>query len=92
MNEKLIVVLGGGESGVGSAILAQKMGFKVFLSDNGSLKDIYRDTLKSNNIDFEEGGHTQERVLMADEVVKSPGIPDTSTIIQKLQDKGISFI
>ncbi len=92
MNEKLIVVLGGGESGVGSAILAQKMGFKVFLSDNGSLKDIYRDTLKSNNIDFEEGGHTQERVLMADEVVKSPGIPDTSAIIQKLQDKGISVI
>mgnify|MGYP001021858791 CR=1 FL=1 len=76
MNEKLIVVLGGGESGVGSAILAQKVGFNVFLSDNGSLKDKYRDTLKSHNINFEENGHTEERILMADEVVKSPGIPD----------------
>ncbi|MDD2298714.1 MAG: UDP-N-acetylmuramoyl-L-alanine--D-glutamate ligase [Fermentimonas sp.] len=92
MNEKLIVVLGGGESGVGSAILAQKVGFNVFLSDNGSLKDKYRDTLKSHNINFEENGHTEERILMADEVVKSPGIPDTSIIIQKLQEKGIPVI
>ncbi|MDD4776944.1 MAG: UDP-N-acetylmuramoyl-L-alanine--D-glutamate ligase [Fermentimonas sp.] len=92
MNEKLIVVLGGGESGVGSAILAQKAGFNVFLSDNGSLKDKYRDALESHNINFEENGHTEERILMADEVVKSPGIPDTSIIIQKLLEKGIPVI
>lgn len=92
MNEKLIVVLGGGESGVGSAILAQKVGFKVFLSDNNNLKDKYRDTLKSHNINFEECRHTEEEILKANEVVKSPGIPDTSVIIQKLKRKGIPVI
>lgn len=92
MNEKLIVVLGGGESGVGSAILAQKMGFKVFLSDSNSLKDEYRETLKSYSINFEEDGHTEKQILMADEVVKSPGIPDSSLIIQKLHEKGVNVI
>lgn len=92
MIKKLIVILGGGESGVGSAILAQKMGFRVFLSDNNSLKNKYRDTLRQYGINFEEGEHTEEIILMADEVVKSPGIPDTSEIIQKLKDKGIPVI
>lgn len=92
MSEKLIVVLGGGESGVGSALLAKKEGFKVFLSDNGILKDKHRDTLLSHAINFEEGGHTEDKVLQADEVVKSPGIPDSSPVIIKLIEKGIHII
>jgi UDP-N-acetylmuramoylalanine--D-glutamate ligase len=92
MNDKLIVVLGGGESGVGSALLAQKKGFRVFLSDNGKLKDKHRETLLSYDIDFEEDGHTVDKVLQADEVIKSPGIPDNSPIIIKLIDKGVHII
>lgn len=92
MSEKLIVVLGGGESGVGSAILAQKKGFRVFLSDNGILKKEHRDALSAHNIDFEENGHTGEKVLQADEIVKSPGIPDTVPMMQKVLDKGIHVI
>ena len=92
MIDKLIVVLGGGESGVGSALLAQKKGFRVFLSDSGKLKDKHRDALLSYGIDFEEDGHTEEKILQADEVVKSPGIPDNSTVIIKLIDKGVHVI
>src|SRR5690554_5898101 len=92
MNEKLIVVLGGGESGVGTAILAKKMGFKVFLSDSGIIKDKYRDILNSHNINFEKNSHTKDIILKADEVVKSPGIPDTSLIVQELKEKGTSII
>lgn len=92
MNEKLIVVLGGGESGVGTAILAKKMGFKVFLSDSGIIKDKYRDILNSHNINFEENSHTKDIILKADEVVKSPGIPDTSLIVQELKEKGTLII
>ena len=92
MNGKLIVVLGGGESGVGSAILAKKQGFRVFLSDNGILKEEHRATLKACNIDFEEGEHTEQKVLEADEIVKSPGIPDTAPLMQKVLAKGIHVI
>lgn len=92
MSEKLMVILGGGESGVGSAILAQKKGFSVFLSDNGLLKDEHRNTLRAYRIDFEEDGHTEEKVLQADEIVKSPGIPDTTPLMQKVLDKGIHVI
>jgi UDP-N-acetylmuramoylalanine--D-glutamate ligase len=92
MGEKLIVVLGGGESGVGSAILAQKKGFRVFLSDNGLLKEEHRESLRRHTIDFEEGGHTEERVLEADEIVKSPGIPDTVPLMLKVLDKEIHVI
>jgi len=92
MNEKLIVVLGGGESGVGSAILAKKQGFRVFLSDIGTLKEEHRETLRAFNIDFEEGGHTEQKVLEADEIVKSPGIPDTAPMMQKVLEKGIHVI
>jgi len=92
MSEKLIVILGGGESGVGSAILAQKKGFSVFLSDNGVLKEEHRETLRAYHIDFEEDGHTEERVLQADEIVKSPGIPDTAPLMQKVLNKGIHVI
>lgn len=91
MNYELII-LGGGESGVGSAILAQKKGFSVFLSDNGMLNDEHRKTLIDYNIDFEEGGHTEEKILQAKEVVKSPGIPDTAPLMQKIIGKGIRVI
>ena len=92
MDKRLIVVLGGGESGVGSAILAQKKGFRVFLSDSGVLSDIHRETLEACRIDFEEKIHTEERILAADEIVKSPGIPDTAPVMQKVLAKGIPVI
>lgn len=92
MNAKLIVVLGGGESGVGSAILAAKQGFDVFLSDNGPLQDKHRETLHAYGIDFEENGHTEERILKADEIIKSPGIPDTTPLMQKVRNAGIHVI
>lgn len=68
-----IIILGGGESGVGAAVLAKHKGLNVFLSDGGSLKEIYKAELRANGIEFEEGGHSEERILAADEVVKSPG-------------------
>ena len=92
MNRKLIVVLGGGESGVGAAILAKKKGFRVFLSDNVLLKDERRNSLEASHIDFEEGGHSEEKLLLADELIKSPGIPDTAPIVRKAIAKGIPVI
>src|SRR5690554_492535 len=92
MSQKLIVVLGGGESGMGAAILAKKKGFRVFLSDNGMLREEHRELLRAYMIDFEEGGHTEARVLEADEIVKSPGIPDTVPVMLKVLDKGIHVI
>ncbi len=91
MNYELII-LGGGESGVGSAILAQAKGFDVFLSDSGKLKEEHRQTLIDYNIAFEEGGHTEEKILAAHEIVKSPGIPDTVPLMQKVIAKGIHVI
>lgn len=90
--EKLIVILGGGESGVGSAILAKKKGFRVFLTDIAGIKDKYKKSLKDHNIDFEENRHTIDRILEADEVVKSPGIPETTPVIKKILEKGIHII
>lgn len=87
-----IVILGGGESGVGSAVLAARKGFDVFLSDNGNLKESYRDMLLSEGIAFEEGGHTESKVLNATEVIKSPGIPDTAPLVQKIYALGIPVI
>ncbi len=87
-----VVILGGGESGVGSAILAKTKGFTVFLSDSGTLKDEHRQTLIDYGIDFEEGGHTEGKILSASEVVKSPGIPDTTPLVQKILAKGIPVI
>lgn len=83
-----IVVLGGGESGVGAALLARAKGFDVFLSDKSPLSDAYRATLIANQIPFEEGRHTEEIVLAADEVIKSPGIPDKVPLVQKLYQQG----
>ncbi|MGN0232632.1 MAG: UDP-N-acetylmuramoyl-L-alanine--D-glutamate ligase [Muribaculaceae bacterium] len=87
-----IVVLGGGESGTGAAILAQKKGFDVWLSDMGSIAPKYKELLDSYGVAWEEGGHTEAKVLAADEVVKSPGIPDTAPIIQKLKRKNVPII
>jgi UDP-N-acetylmuramoylalanine--D-glutamate ligase len=86
------VILGAGESGVGSAILAQKQGYAVFVSDLGKIKDKYKSILSKYNIDFEEGKHSEEKILVADTVVKSPGIPDTAPLILKLKEKGIPVI
>ena len=87
-----IVVLGGAESGVGAAVLAKVKGFDVFLSDNGTIKDEYQQTLRQWNIPFEQGGHTPERVLNADEVVKSPGIPATAPMVKALHAQGTHII
>jgi UDP-N-acetylmuramoylalanine--D-glutamate ligase len=84
--------LGAGESGVGSAILAQKQGYAVFVSDFGKIKDKYKAVLSKYNIDFEEGKHSEEKILKAETVVKSPGIPDTAPLILKLKEKGIPVI
>lgn len=89
---KKIVILGGGESGVGSAILAQAKGFEVFLSDNGALQDKYKAELADRNILFEEKGHTEGNILLADEIIKSPGIPDSVPLIQQAKANGISVI
>jgi len=94
MNEvgKRIVVLGGGESGMGAAVLAKIKGFDVFLSDSSTLKDTVKERLRHYEIPFEEGGHTTEKILNADEVIKSPGIPDTAPLIVSLREKGIPVI
>ena len=89
---KRIVVLGGGESGSGAAVLAKVKGFDVFLSDNGKLKEEHVARLVEYGIPFEEGGHTIEKIYNADEVIKSPGIPDTVPLIIGLNARGISVI
>ena len=81
-----IVVLGGGESGVGSAVLAKVKGFDVFLSDMGKLSEKYSAMLKEWDIPFEQGQHTEDLILNADEVIKSPGIPETAPMVQKVLD------
>ncbi|MDR2954022.1 MAG: UDP-N-acetylmuramoyl-L-alanine--D-glutamate ligase [Prevotella sp.] len=87
-----IVILGGGESGVGSAILAHTKGFEVFLSDNGAIQDKYKAELKQHNIPYEENGHTEDIILSATEIIKSPGIPNTVPLVQKAIDKGIPVL
>lgn len=87
-----VVVLGGGESGVGAALLAQANGYDVFLSDRGTLTDAYRTRLQAAGISFEEGQHTEDRILTATEVIKSPGIPGTVPLIQKLRAQGTPVI
>ena len=89
---KRIVILGGGESGVGAAILAQAKGFEVFLSDNGVLSDKYKEELRQKQIPFEEGGHTPEDILSADEIIKSPGIPGNVPLLIAARAEGIPVI
>ncbi len=87
-----IIVLGGGESGTGSAILARKQGFDVFLSDNGTIKTKYKEMLYNYDIPWEENKHTERLILETDEVIKSPGIPERSQIVQTLRKKEIRII
>ncbi len=92
MKTKKLVVLGGGESGVGAAILAKKKGMEVFLSDMGKIAPKYKQALDEANIPWEEGTHTESMILDADEVVKSPGIPPTTPLMQKIASKNIPVI
>ncbi|MBA3681070.1 MAG: UDP-N-acetylmuramoyl-L-alanine--D-glutamate ligase [Bacteroidetes bacterium] len=92
MVSKRIVILGSGESGVGSAVLAKQKGFDVFVSDKSLIKEKYKEQLIEEKILFEEGVHTEEKILNADEVIKSPGIPDKVELIQKLKAKKIPVI
>ena len=87
-----IVILGAGESGAGAAVLAKKEGFDVFVSDMSKIKDKYKKMLDDRNIEWEEGQHTEEKILNADEVIKSPGIPNEAPMIQKIIAKGIHII
>ena len=89
---KRLVVLGGGESGVGTAILGKKEGYDVFVSDFGKIKDNYRDVLNNYEIKWEDEKHTEDKILNADVVMKSPGIPDKAPIVKKLIEKGIPVI
>ena len=89
---KRIVVLGAAESGCGAAILAKKEGFDVFVSDMSNIKDKYKKMLDDHDIEWEEGKHTEEKILCADEVIKSPGIPDQAPMMQKIIGKGIHVI
>jgi len=87
-----MVVLGGGESGVGAAVLARREGYDVFVSDNDYLKSTYKEELELKGIEYEEGGHTEEKLMNADEIVKSPGIPEKNEWMKKIREKGIPVI
>jgi len=91
MNER-IVILGGGESGTGAAILAKAKGYEVFVSDKGSIKEQYKSELNAHLIAFEEGIHTEDKITNASLIIKSPGIPDKADIIKKVKSKGIPVI
>lgn len=90
--KRKIAVLGGGISGYGSAILAKKKGFDTFLTDMGKIAPKFKERLDEWGVEYEEGGHTEERILDANEVIKSPGIPDTAPIVQKIREHGIPVI
>ncbi len=90
--KELVVILGAGESGVGAALLAKQKGFPVFVSDDGKVKEQYKNELLENDILFEEGFHTEEKILNASVIIKSPGIPESKEIIKKVRKKGIIII
>jgi UDP-N-acetylmuramoylalanine--D-glutamate ligase len=90
--KRKIVILGAGESGAGSAVLALKHEFDVFVSDKGQIKESYKEILDKHNIKWEEGNHTESIILSADEIIKSPGIPESAPIIKKIREKGIHVI
>ena len=89
---KRIVVLGAGESGAGAAVLAKKEGFDVFVSDMSKIADRYKKLMDDHQIEWEEGQHTEEKILSADEIIKSPGIPDTAPMVAKAIARGIHII
>ncbi|MFT4973411.1 MAG: UDP-N-acetylmuramoylalanine--D-glutamate ligase, partial [Saprospiraceae bacterium] len=90
--KKKVAILGGGESGIGAALLAKKIGYDIFVSDNGKISKEHTHTLRTNAIPYEESGHTLKTILAADEVIKSPGIPDHISIIQNILKHGIPVI
>ena len=90
--KKRMIILGAGESGIGAAILANKKGYDVFVSDGGAIKDVYRNELALHKIEFEEAQHTEKIILAADEVMKSPGIPEKNELVKKIRAKGIPII
>src|SRR5210317_435928 len=92
MENRNIVVLGAGESGVGAAVLATKQGCNVLVSDKNKITKKYKDVLSQFDIEFEEGSHTEARILKAEEIIKSPGIPDGLPIMQNAINKGIPVI
>ena len=89
---KRIVILGAGESGAGAAVLAKKEGFDVFVSDMSNIADRYKKMLDERHIEWEEGQHTEGKILNADEIIKSPGIPDTAPMVKKAKEQGIHII
>ena len=89
---KRIIILGAGESGTGAAVLAQKKGFDVFVSDTSPIKEKYKTILDNHGIEWEESKHSKEKILNADEVIKSPGIPKEAPIVQKLIAQGTHII
>lgn len=89
---KRLVILGGGESGVGTALLAKAKGYEVFLSDKGKIKDNYKEVLIHNEIEFEDEQHTEAKILNADIVMKSPGIPDKVALVKQIREKGIQVV
>ena len=90
--KKRIVILGAGESGTGSAVLAMKKDFDVFVSDQGNIQETYKEILKEHSIEFEEGKHTESKILEASEIIKSPGIPDNADIVKKATKANIAVI
>ena len=89
---KRIVILGAGESGAGASVLAKKEGFDVFVSDMSAIKDNYKKLMDDHNVEWEEGHHTEEKILNADEIIKSPGIPESAPMIVKIKEKQIPII
>jgi UDP-N-acetylmuramoylalanine--D-glutamate ligase len=92
MQKQKLVILGAGESGIGAALLGKKQGYDVFVSDGGTIKDIYKQELAVNHIPFEEGRHSWDTVLAADEIVKSPGIPEKSELMKKVRERQVPVI
>ncbi|WP_111308010.1 UDP-N-acetylmuramoyl-L-alanine--D-glutamate ligase [Confluentibacter sediminis] len=89
---KRLVILGGGESGVGTALLGKEKGFDVFVSDKGKIKDKYKEVLIHNEIEWEDEKHSEEKILNADIVMKSPGIPDKAPLVKQIREKGILLV
>ncbi|WP_040281446.1 UDP-N-acetylmuramoyl-L-alanine--D-glutamate ligase [Psychroserpens damuponensis] len=92
MKRQRLVILGGGESGVGTALLGRAKGYDVFVSDKGIIKEKYKEVLKHNEIEFEDGEHSEEKILNADIIMKSPGIPDKVDLVQKIRATGITVV
>lgn len=90
--QKKLIILGAGESGIGAALLGRQQGYDVFVSDGGAIKDIYKQELAVNHIPFEEGRHSWDLILNADEIIKSPGIPEKSELMKKVREKQVPVI